>query len=406
MAFSFFKRNDPKPAPKAPKQEAPAAKEKPRGTPPAEPAKSGAPAKPRQPDRGPSTEEELMSLDFTSISSSPRAVAPPVHVLESSDSVHPVVEEVAMLHANGDDKGALAAVEKAITSGDLGGASELVWGLLFDLYLLAGKREAFEARAIDYAMKFERSAPTWRELASADKASVNGPPALSLSGQLDATAKKQLEQLVRMGLKVPVVRLDVGRLQGVDNVGCALLAQIIQRIRRLRHRITFVNSGQLLKLLEAITKTGKRENREAWLLRLELLQQTGTQEQFENLALDFAITFELSPPSWENLPPAPAAAEAAQAEPERAVLAGEILSAKEADFRPIEQMDTGDDVVAVDCSGLRRIDFVSAGMLANTLNKLRSGGKKVRLIEVNNLVAALFTLLGVGGYAEIVRKKL
>ncbi|MBL8481979.1 MAG: hypothetical protein JNJ60_07285 [Rhodocyclaceae bacterium] len=406
MAFSFFKRSDPKPAAKTPKQEAPPAKEKPRASPSAQPAKASAPAKPRQPDRGPTTEEELMSLDFTSISSSPRAVAPPVQVMESSDTVHPVVEEVAMLHANGDDKGALAAVESAIAGGELGAAAELVWGLLFDLYLQGGKREAFEARAIDYAMKFERSAPTWRDPAPADKASVSGPPALSLSGQLDAGAKKQLEQLVRMGLKVPVVRLDVGRVQGLDNVGCALLAQIIQRIRRLKHRISFVNADQLLKLLEGITKTGRRENREAWLLRLEMLQQTATQEQFENLALDFAVTFELSPPSWENLPPAPAVADPAQAVREVAMLAGEILSAKEADFKPIEQLGGSDDMVAIDCSALRRIDFVSAGMLANTLNKLRSGGKKVRLVDVNNLVAALFMLLGIGGYCEILRKKL
>jgi hypothetical protein len=41
----------------------------------------------------------------------------------------------------------------------------------------------------------------------------------------------------------------------------------------------------------------------AWLLALELLQWSNDRAAFEDRAVDFAVTFELSPPSWE--PPVP-----------------------------------------------------------------------------------------------------
>ena len=44
------------------------------------------------------------------------------------------------------------------------------------------------------------------------------------------------------------------------------------------------------------------------LLLLELLQRLGTQEEFEEWPVDYAVTFELSPPSWEVQPAAKLAA--------------------------------------------------------------------------------------------------
>ena len=37
-----------------------------------------------------------------------------------------------------------------------------------------------------------------------------------------------------------------------------------------------------------------------WLLLIEVYQTQGNQEIFENLAVDYAVTYEVSLPSWEN----------------------------------------------------------------------------------------------------------
>ena len=52
-------------------------------------------------------------------------------------------------------------------------------------------------------------------------------------------------------------------------------------------------------------KKGREAGEGAWLLSLELLQWANAHAAFEDRAVEYAVTFELSPPSWE---PPPAAA--------------------------------------------------------------------------------------------------
>ena len=60
--------------------------------------------------------------------------------------------------------------------------------------------------------------------------------------------------------------------------------------------------------LDAAVKKGRDGGEGAWLLSLELLQWANAHAAFEDRAVEYAVTFELSPPSWE---PPPVAAKAA-----------------------------------------------------------------------------------------------
>ena len=62
-------------------------------------------------------------------------------------------------------------------------------------------------------------------------------------------------------------------------------------------------------------------------------------------------------------------------------------------------------MVDVDCSRLRRVDFVSAGIFFNILATLRSQGKLVVFRHVNNMVAALLRVMGVDQVAQIVTRR-
>jgi hypothetical protein len=81
-------------------------------------------------------------------------------IRESSATLHPVVEEAAILFANGQDEAALATLEAAASAGGLGTAADQVWAMLFDLYQIMGNREVFDKRALEYSMKYEKSPPT------------------------------------------------------------------------------------------------------------------------------------------------------------------------------------------------------------------------------------------------------
>jgi len=37
-----------------------------------------------------------------------------------------------------------------------------------------------------------------------------------------------------------------------------------------------------------------------WMLRLEALRLAHRPDQFDEVAIDYCVTFEVSPPSWEN----------------------------------------------------------------------------------------------------------
>jgi anti-anti-sigma regulatory factor len=163
-------------------------------------------------------------------------------------------------------------------------------------------------------------------------------------------------------------------------------------------------------LLKAKLEVGKREDEMIWMLLLELYQHMAQQDPFEEWAVNYAVTFEVSPPSWENRPPpkkpaAMAATAATAAEPDVFPLAGEMYSAGSDAFRQLVDFATGREQVLVDCSALKRMDFVSAGLFLNTLTNLQITGCSVTIRNPNQLLYALFGVLGINQVAHVERRK-
>ncbi|HEY6720017.1 MAG TPA: hypothetical protein VI363_00115, partial [Burkholderiales bacterium] len=78
-----------------------------------------------------------------------------------AESVPPIIEETAILFANGQSEQALSALSRSVREEDLGAAALQAWLMLFDLYQYLGSREEFEALALEFVVKFERSPPAW-----------------------------------------------------------------------------------------------------------------------------------------------------------------------------------------------------------------------------------------------------
>ena len=399
MVFSLFGKKPPAPPAK------PAAK-KPQPAPrPTAPAARAAPPPP--PD------DDLESLDFTDISGIE------VHedheanfqIQESSATIHPVVEEVAVLFANGQDAAALAALEAGTAAGNLGAETDQAWAMLFDLYQLMGKREAFERHALDYSVKFEKSPPTWVDQAPEalnSALSTGGQAFVAFSGLLGEASDKQCKLLERMVAANPAARVEFSRVQGGDDLGAALLRQAMVAARKAKCELVMVGAEKLAALLKGKIEPGKRENEPVWLLLLELYQQTGEQEPFEEWALQYAITFEVSPPWWENRPPArkaPPAPVAAPTANDAFPLVGEMCGGGADACQQLAEFAEGRGSVVIDCAALKRVDFVSAGMLMNVLSGLVAGGKTVHLRRPNHLVLGLFGVLGIDQVAQVERRK-
>jgi ABC-type transporter Mla MlaB component len=331
------------------------------------------------------------------------------------DPVNAPAEEAAVLFANGQDQQTRMVLENALRL-HRSGPAERLWLMLFDLYRLTGQQSAFEAMGIEYAREFEKSPPIWRnepEPASSGKASKGDAGRLFFKGDLlggNAVAFGAARQALE---KEGVLCLDLSRVKQTDPEGCARLLELLLYARKSKRAIELRGRDVLIPLVKNAVEAGKKETpavgKECWLLLLELSQQQGQQEVFEELAVDYAVTFEESPPSWDagrveaSEPAAPEAAAGIDAANDDAyVLSGEIKSLRFGDLQAFAQER---DALLIDCVKLTRIDFVSAGALINVLSSVRSTGKPIIFRHPNYLVAELFQVVGLTGLATVVFAK-
>ena len=352
---------------------------------------------------------ELSSVDFTAGGEVGRGqAAAGMEVQEVGGGMSPAAEEAAVLYANGSMQHAEEVLSGMLESPE-GGAhcGEGLWMMLLDLYRLTGQQARFETTVIEYATCFEKSPPPWVDLSSQaqQRPAPGGPPLVNLSGSLSSQASQQFAQMEIIGRKSGALRIDLGKLRGIDEAGCTLLWNAVTKLVAGKVNVSFVNCGQALTLLEGRLTVGQAQCQEGWLLLLELLQQTGDHERFDQWAVDYAITFEVSPPSWENRSqPRPVAASAQAAVPveeDAPRLEGELTSANPDVIRRLAAQASEVQTLEVDCSRLRRVDFVSAGTLFNILATLRGQGKLVVLHNVNAMVGALLRVMGVDQVARV-----
>jgi ABC-type transporter Mla MlaB component len=325
---------------------------------------------------------------------------------------HPAVEEAAMLYANDQALAACEALQPFVPGNTLGASTERGWGMLFELYQRLGRREAFEALALDFAARFEKSPPAWKESAPGvahASATGSGKAAVALTGKLDAGCAERVAQLVALANESTKARVDLTRVGDADNDGCALLLHALQQIKKNRKEIVVAGADHLIDLLARSISVGERANEQTWLLLLELYQRQSRQDEYEDTAVNYAITFEVSPPAWEAPKSRPVIVmplqrhETADGElhDQGYPLEGEIVSATADAFASLQSYGEGMATVTIDASNLSRIDFVSAGQLLNSVASLQTAGKHVRICGLSHLVLGLFEILGIAQMAEI-----
>lgn len=311
----------------------------------------------------------------------------------------PVLDEIAILYANGEQVIAEHMLREHL------GEDRALWWMLFDLYLVTGQQDAFDSLAIDYASRFETSPPTWAPLPPLDapgKPGAGVAPTESFAGTLDASIAPQLDRLRQAAPGSPALRLEFFRIQSVTPEGCALLLAALQTLRKQQRELTLAGAPEFADLLRGGVDVGNRElSPQIWLLLLELLLLMNREKEFEETAMDYCITYEVSPPSFE------AAAHVATAAPARtAPPSDRYLLPASIEGQPNELLDALDvyasqyDPAVLDCSRLARIDYLAATALINRLRPL-AGGRAIEMRDVNHLVAALLKLLGAGEVAKI-----
>ena len=340
-----------------------------------------------------------------------------IEVDEGGHEVPPAIEEAAVLYANGQTAEAHARLKQALEGEDLGAWKLQVWLMLFDVLQQLGRKQEFEERALDFVVKLERSPPVWTDAPSAPKQNpslrTGGAASVSLTGALGAQSAGALEQLRKAADKQPKLRLDFGKLQGIEPAGCKLLHATLKYFRTAKKDVWLTGEATLLKLLRDGAKAGDTSvDTSVWLLLLDLYQMLGLQNEFEEAAVDYAVTYEVSPPSWEAPPPRPKGEPMAESQPvatqvadEAFHVSGEVAGQSDQLFIDLGAYAAAANPVVLDFGTARRVDFVNAGRLLNVLEKLKAEGKQLVIRGAGEMIIALFAVMGIPKVARIIPRK-
>jgi ABC-type transporter Mla MlaB component len=370
-----------------------------------------------------------------------------LYAMEVDDVQHdPELEEAAIRFANGDTEGAEAGLLEALGPHGSRSGHEETWYALFDLYRAAGWHDPFESAAIDFANHFNRSAPIWYsipELVSRMSGSSASAAAPARSSGVDWRCPPQLSVQTLAALnaalgKAPMPwHMDWSKLQAIDPSAIVPLTRLFSGWATQPLQLHFSGCDQLDALLKSLTPSGKSSySQDAWLLRMETLRIMHRPDEFELAALDFCVTYEVSPPAWEgarcefkslddegNSRPGgtivgeafrdsyhsnfgPSTAEtpfdmAQNAQQVTVELAGQIQGDPTAALEEIEGRMQGADVLVISCAKLVRVDFSAAGTLLNWVSTLQANGRFVQFSEVHRLVAAFFNVIGISDTARV-----
>jgi ABC-type transporter Mla MlaB component len=357
----------------------------------------------------------------------------------------PELEEASIRFANGDNEGAEAGLLEVLGPNGTRINHDETWLTLFDLYRAAGWHDRFESAAIDFAGRFGRSAPQWFSMPEII-AKMNTPAPAPQGGhdKADWTSPAVFGTQTVAALNAALARatqpykLNWSKLNSIADAAVEPLTKLFTQWAGQNVQLRFIGADTLEKVLREATPSSDRSvNAAWWKLRMEVLRVMHRPDEFELVALDYCVTYEVSPPSWDSarcdykslqpdgslasrntiigeafrdsvmssaMPYGDSQMPGATSQMSSVAtveLSGQILGdGKEA----LELLDAklGDaDIMIISCARLMRIDFTAAGTLLNWVTAREVDGRQVQFSDVHRLVAAFFNVIGISEHARI-----
>lgn len=386
-------------------------------------------------DRAPLAPDTLPPLEMQSGAFQPAKSAGNIQI--NDGHLAPELEEAAILFANGQPEPAAMALRSLLATGGELADSRLGWRMLFDVYQAMGQKGEFETLALEFAGRFELSPPAWQEaggehqatLASESKAPAPRAGAglgLALPAAVDAQIERQLAMAARALSGKRAVTMDVNGVKSVTPEGATLLLGAIRSFKGKSSPLVINGANALLTALDPQVQPGQRDGGEdAWMLALEMLRLKDERHRFDDLSIDYCVTYEVSPPSWEPMPEnvrEPGAADAevvnetveevAEAADDQTVGArgfefrGEVVGRIQKELGALREHVRTRKQIIIDCRHLVRLDFVAAGELLNETVSLRAEGKDIVFLDVSAIVSALMSVMGIHELAEIRKRRI
>lgn len=326
-----------------------------------------------------------------------------IEVQEAIGGLPPELEEAAVLYANG-KIGETATLLNRYILDHHDNRDPLPWYMLFDLYELSDQSAPFEDAAVDFAVKFERSPPTWTPR-DKPKSVTPPPPLMSYGEKFGSLERVKQGRFFQEAAHAPYVRLDVSKTLAPDEETASAILKDIVRLHEMRKPVELIGGPGFAVRLDA-ARQGDRLTESGWFLLLAILQLLGKEDDFENAAVDYAVAFEVSPPSYTQPRPLPSKNNVKESPanllPDTAFkLSGQIGPGSETQFNELKKYAQGRQQIEIDLSQVIRIDFSVVGLLLETLINISSTGGKILFKEGNELVNTLLHIVGASQFAVV-----
>lgn len=369
----------------------------------------------------------------------PKQPAPahqPVAPAPLPEAIESALQEAAIQFAEGDSSGAEAVLLGLLQgTGIATGTADVLASALFDLYRATGQQDGFDVVAMDYAERFGRSPAEWFSVPEllADHAEAVATPQLSpavASGQgkpweAPKVLTAQSIEALRSKFSAPQAtwHVDWVALSDIAPDAAQPLADLLSNWCALPVELHWSGVDSLMRTLEAHSPAGDNSvDTLWWRLRLDTLCILQRHDDFESLALDYCVLYEVSPPSWS-----PAACTFVQEQSmsgfgllEEGIpthtpdelpvlsgpfaaceLVGEMCGEDTDAVRKLIAVGESADHVVISCRLTVRLDFPAAGAVLNWVIERQTHHCQVQFVQVPRLVAVFFQMLGIDRYASI-----
>jgi hypothetical protein len=275
--------------------------------------------------------------------------------------------------------------------------------------------------------------PRW----SPRQASDERPSSSRIDGQVGWVAPHYLdaEAVARLGslaLQMPLPWVfDWAGLQSIDVEAASRLSELFRSWMPQDLDMRWLGGERLFAVLQEAAPTGARDSDPAyWQLRLDALRMSNRPDHFDEAAIDYCVTYEVSPPSWEparcvvritgsNQPTTQPPLSTVVSDVSTSFLESQITDAPQlvevgtvelsgqliGDIgNTLKKMDNElgtAKIVNVSCARLIRVDFIAAGDLLNWVLARRAENRAVSFVEAHRMVALFFGAMGINEHAKV-----
>lgn len=273
--------------------------------------------------------------------------------------------------------------------------------MLLGIARIDGDKSAFEDVAVDYAMQFGQSPPSWHEAHSRTNRTTESVIEVAVASFSSDTI---IETVVKMDMPRPI-RLDLSQVKQVDNAGMDLFNEALaSRIARgLKTRI--VNGDRFVDDLELrLGASTAKLAKASWEFCFSYYRINGLRQHFERAAKKYA-SLGGEPPQWQDLSEPAQDPQASQAAGNGFMAPARLVGLDAAAARALLASEAGararrEGTLVVDMVNTTSGSIFNAMDAAEFFSQLRQAGVRVQLLNVNEIFVAMFEALSIDHLVE------